>query len=243
MMKAFFDDTANTGQSFYGFGGFLAEEQVWTDLRETWLKRNEFHNVSKFHASADPRLVPEYAELVLQNEIYLIGYTIDRESYRGYAVRRHRDLFGVNEWASVAEGCMDLLLDWLESSPDKKCALVFAKKKDFRGSITDMWRAIQKRRPNGKQLVSCTVTEDQEEFPLLQVADLGAYLTCKYTDARFYSGPVIDIAQKFHDCGRCKIMHFSAETIHKLANMETTPKTSHTDEIEDALCALTRGRE
>jgi hypothetical protein len=241
MGKAFFDDTANTARNFLGFGGFVAEEQAWTDLQGKWLARNKSHNISKFHACVYPKLVPEYAELVLQHEIYLLGYTIDRQAYREYAALRKRDPFGVNEWASTAEGCMDLLLDWLGHFPEKDCALVFAKD-DFKASIEEMWLAVQKRRSNGKRLVSCTATSDHEEFPQLQVADLGAYLTCKYTNARYYSGPVNKIAQTFYDSRHfIKIMHITGENIHKLADMVT--KTLVADEIEDTLYGVTYGRE
>ena len=117
---------------------------------------------------------------------------------------------------------MDLLLDWLRHFPDKRCALVFDKK-DFKSSIEDVWLGVQERRSNGKQLVSCTATNDREQFPLLQVADLGANLACKYTNAKYYSGPVSEIAKAFHDSEHCiKVMHITAENIHKLADMVTS---------------------
>ena len=231
MGKAFFDDTANTAQTFVGFGGFVGEEDAWTRLQAEWLDHNELNGISEFHACDHPELIEEYTTLALEHEIHAVGYTIDLNAYREYATRRRRNPFGINEWASTAEGCMDLLLDWMFHFPEKDCALVFAKE-DYRASIEDVWHHVKGRRTNGARLISCTATDDKKIFPLLQVADLAANLVCKYTDAKYYSGPANESAQALHDSRRSiKMMHFTDHNIDKLADHYTGSP------LEDDPCA------
>lgn len=226
MIRIYLDDTA--GEAFAGFGGFAGKAEAWEALEKDWIAENEINGIPEFHARQYPNLVSAYASVVLRHEIYLVGRTIDLNSFTEYSPRhRIRSSFALNVWASAASDCFWRVIDWLHLMPEEQCALVIDCKTEYQPSVRDAILYAVKVR-NFDRLVSLIFINQGNGslFPMRQVGDLGANLTAKHTAARHYNLRLDkDLGHDFYCAGHLlNITHADARSIEGMADIFTDPQ-------------------
>jgi hypothetical protein len=226
MIKAYLDDTGADG-IFVGFGGFAGKSDVWDSIEPTWNERKRFHCIESFHAKEYPELVPDFASLVLNYDLLLLGATVDLKAYKEYAPRKLRNEFAINEFADRAATCAYRIFDWLHGLDAEECALVIDCKSEYEASIADAIYSEAKGR-NPYPLHSLTILSEKSktDSAMREIADLGANLTAKHTAARHYKLRLEkDLSRDFVDIHHSLgINHADKRSIECMADIFTDPE-------------------
>jgi hypothetical protein len=208
--RAYLDESEASANGIYAVGGFVGRTETWELMEPKWMDCLPpgllFHATDCFSGNRqfEGRGIPErvallgrLTDLIVAHEIFLVGYGIDARTYQQLAPKPKNNDFLQNKYAAAFGGAVDLVchamgnlpgpLDWniLENGDDwESCAFFIEAHKDYSESakrtIGSMrtCRELWFRNRIGRDSYG-TKAEDNA-IPLLQTADLGAFLAAKW---------------------------------------------------------------
>jgi hypothetical protein len=210
LFRAYLDESEDNSGGLYVVGGFVGEAVVWLELEPKWNRclpagiscfhatdcvtgNNEFKGMAIADRAA---LLDNLTTLIIAHEIWLISNAIDATAYKRLATKPWRNEFLMNKYAApfggvVAEACRVMgnipgPSDWeILTHGDHwgKCAF-FIEKSEYDASAADTISCMRTdstlwfRNRIGRDMYG--TKSGRDAIPLLQVADLGAYLAARH---------------------------------------------------------------
>lgn len=206
LFKAYIDESSDQPETTFTVGGFIGSEDAWVKLEPQWLAAlppdiGYFHATDCFGGHAKygdmaieerKRLLDRLTDLIVDTDIKLIGAGIDVAAYKKFAPKLRRNDFGGNKYVAPFGFTIEIACkDYMNSgSPfpletNDSCALFIEDGEwapSARIAITGMreypegreWRDRIGTDTYGKK--SAEKVGPAAAIPLLQVADLGAFL-------------------------------------------------------------------
>ena len=208
LFKSYSDDSADRDGSTFGVGGFVGPEIAWGQLEPKWLAalpsdmdyfhatdcfsgNNQFEPSKGWKIERRKELIGNLTDLICETDIKLIGHAIDVPYYIQKAPKKIENNFLGNKYvacfdANVQNICRDYMSPQGSSFPAETgdvCAF-FYEESIYATSVTrhvmllkedkELWYRSRIGNPT-----SGTKT-GSGAIPLLQVADLGAFLGTKH---------------------------------------------------------------
>jgi hypothetical protein len=202
-IRCYLDGSEDTDGTIFGVGGFVGGADAWESLQPLWLGLlplgiDYFHATDCFSGNGQfkgidipdrVKLLDKLTDLVVSHELQLICHGIDETAYHGYVSKKKKlNAFGQNKYGScfgsaIEHACASMGPRNLQ--PEHACAFIIEK---------DEYEETAKREFTQLKSVSTNVVwfkdrigtetyapkKGKEAAPLLQVADLGAFLGLKY---------------------------------------------------------------
>jgi hypothetical protein len=210
LFRAYLDESEDAATGFYAVGGFIGEARVWQELEPKWLKclpreNFTFHATDCFTGNRDFRgmdipariaLLNNLTDLISQHDIKLIGYGVDAITFEQYAPKPLANDFLGNRYAAPFGGVIDLAChamgnlpgpsDWetLENGDDWEQCSFFVESNEYSPSAERTLASMRSssslwyRNRIGKAVYGMKC--GPAGIPLLQIADLGAFLVTKH---------------------------------------------------------------
>ena len=207
---AYLDESEDSNSGFYAVGGFLAETSVWQVLQPKWLKClpsivPTFHTTDCFTGNKHFRqisiseritLLDSLTDLICEHDVKLMGYGINSVALAKYAPRALANDFLGNKYAAPFGGVVGLVCqtmgnlpgpaDWdiLENGDNWEQCSFFIESNQYSPSaertLSNMRNSADLWYRNRIGALSYGTKSGPSGIPLLQVADLGAFLVTKY---------------------------------------------------------------
>ncbi len=200
-MRAYLDESEEPEASIFAVGGFVGKATVWEQLQPKWLAALP-PGVSYFHATDcfggrgefEPIDIPErvkilddLTDLILEHEIFLIAGTLFVPTYKELAPKKRDNEFGGNKYTAPFEFAIERACHSMDSSPfpqdiKEQCAFII-ERNEYSESAQRKIRQLQNnphlwwRNRIGTDTYGTKTGPGA--IPLLQVADLGAFLSAK----------------------------------------------------------------
>ncbi len=210
LFRAYLDESEDTGTGFYVVGGFIGEARIWQELEPKWLKclsglehalhatdcftgNKAFQNVDIPERVA---LLNSVTDLISEHDIKLVGYGIDATTFKKYAPKHLVNDFLENRYAAPFGGVIELAChamgnlpspsDWdtLENGDHWEQCSFFIESNEYSPSAERTLAGMRQssslwyRNRIGKAVYG--TKRGPASIPLLQVADLGAFLVAKH---------------------------------------------------------------
>ncbi len=207
LFRTYLDESEDVARGVYVVGGFVGEANAWEELQSDWLNCLPsglvFHATDCFTGNKDfkdmdipkrVQLLDRLTDSILQHDVKLIGYGIDAITFREYAPRTLANDFLGNKYAAPFGGAVELACHAMGNLPTpsswqldeqehwEQCAF-FIESNQYSPSaertIASMRhsRELWYRNRIGKAVYG--EKRGSACIPLLQVADLGAFLAAK----------------------------------------------------------------
>ena len=229
--KSYWDDSEDDGSKMFGVGGFIGPDRGWSGLESRWLSAlptgiNYFHSTDCFSGNGqfEPKkgfpvkqraaLLDKLSDVICETDVKLICHAIDVPKYMHFAPKRIENDFLGNKYRACFEACIQSACrDYMQpsNSPEPKetgdvCNIYYENSeyshsvqralRDLRGDALIWWRSrVGTATPGTKA--------GPKAIPLLQVADLGAFLGTKHvSDAPDGRIPWRPYYQKLVSAGR-----------------------------------------
>jgi hypothetical protein len=207
LFRTYLDESEGSATGVYVVGGFVGKASVWEELQSDWLNCLPtglvFHATDCFTGNKDfkgmdiPKrveLLDSLTDVILDHDVKLIGYGIDAITFSKYAPKSLANDFLGNKYAAAFGGAVDLGCHAMGNLPTptswqldeeehwEQCAF-FIESNQYSPSAE---RTIASMRHSPelwyRHRIGKTVYGEKRGpagIPLLQVADLGAFLAAK----------------------------------------------------------------
>ena len=199
--RAYLDESEEPGAAIFSVGGFLAKAGVWEELQPKWLAAlpagiSYFHATDCFGGHGEfsgidiperIRLLDALTDLILGHEIFLIAGTLLIPIYEELAPKRLQNDFGGNKYCAPFEFAIERACLALDDSPEprdiaEECAF-FIERNQYSESAQRTIRQLRSDEHlwwrNRIGIDTYGTKTGPDAIPLLQVADLGAFLSAK----------------------------------------------------------------
>ena len=204
LFKAYVDESTDTGNVLFVVGGFVAPESVWDSLEGEWPSAlppycRYFHSTECFagsgqfdgvDASEREGVLHRLTDILARKEMWLIAYGLRAETYRKLAPKPRANRFWGNRYVGLFSGVVEAAC-WCANSPipphptgeTSGTCVFFIEKSDYSGGARKALQGMRAdpslwwRRSIGAETFGSK--EGPAAIPLLQVADLGAFLAAK----------------------------------------------------------------
>jgi hypothetical protein len=209
---AYLDESENREAGLFGVGGFVGPDDAWMELEPKWLAalprgidyfhatdcfvgQNQFRRCEGLDIPERLDLLNRLTDLLCETDVRLICYGIDVPAYMGHAPKPKMNEFLINRYVAPFEWAVQTSCrDYLPMPPgypsdmtsDDKCNVVFEQSDYLATAIRaaagmrispHLWWA------NRIAKVTHGTKTGSTAIPLLQVADLGAFLGMKVLSA------------------------------------------------------------
>jgi hypothetical protein len=203
LFRAYVDDSTEEKVRIFTVGGFVGLGDAWQNLEAEWSKLlppgiSHFHATDCFTGNREFKgmsranresLLDRLLALILRHPIRLVGHGVDEDAYKQFAPKPKQNEFGVNRYVAAFEGLVQAACESINAaSPygditDDVCDF-YIESGEFKASVagaierlkndpTFWWRSRIGRDEYGDKC-------GQDAIPLLQVGDLGAFLSNKF---------------------------------------------------------------
>jgi hypothetical protein len=199
LYRAYLDES--DVQGIFAVAGFVGKAVAWDSLEQKWLSSLPngipyFHATDCFGGHNDfegmdiperVKLLDRLTDLILQHEISLVAGTILIPTYKELASKRLANEFGGNQYSSAFEFAIELACHSMDNSPlprdiGEQCAFVM-ERNQYTPSAQRKFLDLQKNEAlwwrNRIGTDTYGTKAGSGAVPLLQVADLGAFLAAK----------------------------------------------------------------
>lgn len=208
LFRAYLDDSTDEKARIFTVGGFAARDQSWEQLEPRWLEFLDtlrpkgisyFHTTDCFAGANEferidiqerEEILDTAVALVLQHQLRLIGSGLDEEAYKKFAPKAKRNDFGVNKYVVAFGGAIEGACANFNTSlpfggnPDEDFFDFYIENSMYKVSAMEAIRQLK----NVEKLwfhdrIGNDIYGDKRgphAIPLLQVADLGAFLANKH---------------------------------------------------------------
>jgi hypothetical protein len=199
--RTYIDESADHETFTYAVGGFVGKASVWDELQPKWLEAlptgiSYFHATDCFRGDGEfsemgiperERLLDGLTDLIATHEIKLVAGTVDVHTYEQFAPKRKENDFGGNKYTAALEFAIKLSCESMDNSPfpteiPEQCAFVMERNEYSPSAV----RKIMQLKTNPHLWWRNRIGTDTYgtkvgpgAIPLLQVADLGAFLAAK----------------------------------------------------------------
>lgn len=199
--RTYIDESEDQDTSTYAVGGFVGKASVWEELQPKWLSKlppqiSYFHATDCFRGAEEfvdmgiperESLLDELTDLIVAHEIMLVAGTIDVSVYKRFAPKPKENDFGGNKYSAALEFAIKNACQSMDNSPfpreiKEQCAIVM-ERNEYSPSAARKIAHLQKnphlwwRNRIGTDTYGTKTGPGA--IPLLQVADLGAFLAAK----------------------------------------------------------------
>ena len=199
LYRAYLDES--DVQPIFAVGGFVGKAAVWDSLEPKWLASLP-NGIPYFHATdcfgghylfegmdipQRVELLDKLTDLILDHEIFLVAGTILIPTYKELAPKRLANEFGGNQYSSAFEFAIELACHSMDNSPfprdlGEQCAFAM-ERNQYTPSAQRKFLDLQKDEAlwwrNRIGTDTYGTKTGSGAIPLLQVADLGAFLAAK----------------------------------------------------------------
>jgi hypothetical protein len=199
--RTYIDESEDQDTRTYAVGGFVGKASVWDELQPKWLDKlppgiSYFHATDCFRGAEEfsdmgiserEHLLDELTDLIVAHEVMLVAGTIDVSVYEKLAAKPKENDFGGNKYSGALEFAIKNACQSMDSSPipreiKEQCAFVMERNEyspsaerkiiSLRANPHLWWR-------NRIGISAYGMKIGPSAIPLLQVADLGAFLAAK----------------------------------------------------------------
>lgn len=201
MVRAYLDESEEPGRSIYAVGGFVGKPEVWDDLQPKWLAAlpagiTHFHSTDCFTGNNEFKgtdiperigLLDKLTDLILGHHIFLLAGTVLTPIFKEFAPKKFTNDFGGNVYTAPLEFAVQNACHSMDDSPiprdiDGQCSF-FMESNQYAESAK---RKMQQLRDDPNLWWRARIGKDSygtkagpASLPMLQVADLGAFLSAK----------------------------------------------------------------
>lgn len=231
LFESYWDDSEEDVSKYFGVGGFIGHEDAWKSLEPKWLAalpqgidyfhatdcfsgNHQFEPKKGFPRERRIKLLDEFTDLVCDADIKLICSAIDVPYYVRLAPKKiENDFLGNQYVACLGENIIAACQDYMNPRDEpflintEDVCVIFYEKSRYSDSVS---RAVRQWREDpilewGFRIGNPTpgTKTGKTAIPLLQVADLGAFLgTKKVADAKDGVIPWRPYYDKLYRAGR-----------------------------------------
>ena len=200
LFRAYLDESEES--PIFAVGGFVGKGETWNNFEPQWLNAlpayvEYFHATDCFGGREQWKgiLIPErvalldkLTDLILANHIFMLGHAIDAKSYKQFAPAPKVNEFLGNKYVACFGGAIELACHSMDNSPvprdiGEQCAFLI-ERNEYSPTAAQTFVAIKNdpilwyRNRIGTDTYGDKTGD--AKIPLLQVADLGAFMTAKY---------------------------------------------------------------
>jgi hypothetical protein len=220
--RTYLDESEDRETLTYVVGGFVGKATVWEELQPKWLAAlppniSYFHTTDCFRGDGEfssmgiperERILDSLTDLIAGHDIKLVAGTLDVTTYGKFAPKLKENNFGGNKYTAPLEFAIKLACESMDNSPlpveiEEQCAF-FMERNEYSPSAARKIAQLQKNTMlwwrNRIGTDSYGTKTGTGAIPLLQVADLGAYLSAKIAarapQSRIPWWPYLDKLQK-----------------------------------------------
>jgi hypothetical protein len=204
MFKAYIDESADSQDKLFVVGGFIAKYDVWERLELDWLAAlpaylEYFHATECFSGSKQftgigekdrEDLLHQLTNMIIRRDMHLIAYSLPKAEYQKHAPRPKKNTFLGNKYLAPFSGVIETACQYAISPnapviPTKtdRVTAFFVEDSTYTDGAKQLLREMKKDRSLWWRMGIGTDTygskSGSDAIPLLQVADLGAFLAAK----------------------------------------------------------------
>jgi hypothetical protein len=201
LKRCYLDGSEDSDGKVFGVGGFIGNAEDWDSLQPMWIGAlpvgvEYFHATDCFSGNNQFKGIPIPARMALLDTLtdYIVGrdlklicHGVDVPAYHQYASRKRKiDPFGQNKYGVCFGGAVGLACQSIGdhgAGVEVKCAFTI-ERDEFEETAKREFSMLRSRPEIGYRDRIGTETYGDKTgdnaIPLLQVADLGAFLGVKY---------------------------------------------------------------
>lgn len=204
LFRTYIDESADTQDTLFVVGGFLAENRVWEELEPEWLAGlpnylQYFHATDCFSGNKQftgigeterKALLHRLTDILIKKDLHLIAYSLPKDEYHKYAPKPKKNQFLGNRYLAPFSGVIETACQYAISPkppaiPEKtnRITVFFIEDSEYMDGAKQLLREMKSdsllwwRTGIGSETFGSKFGPDA--IPLLQVADLGAFLAAK----------------------------------------------------------------
>ena len=206
LFRAYVDESTDNAEKFFVVGGFVGNVDVWAGLEDKWLAAlpsfvKYFHATDCFSGNEQfqgmehkdrEKLVNDLVELIVTRNLYLIAYGIPILGYKKFAKRPKINEFLGNRYLAPFSGSVELACQYARSPSDPfptvdtdRICIFFIEDTEYSDGVKRLLREMKTdhhlwwRNSIGPETFGSKDGAKSDAIPLLQIADLGAFLAAK----------------------------------------------------------------
>jgi hypothetical protein len=200
MYKAYFDESIPKDRSIFSVGGFWGEASAWDGLQEEWLnllpKGVDFHSTDCFWGAEQfdgmssrerGKLLDNVTDLIVSRQLSLVIACMDLSAYKKKAPNSMENDFLTNRYIACLDSVVCYSCNRSGPNPllgrpdveDDNCAFTMEDNQYTPFLSPYFFQARNNRKLWWSSRVGVHAYGTKKHIPLLQVADLGAYLGTK----------------------------------------------------------------